>query len=78
MVKSETTIRRELKAVRDRLNDKYGLSFERRDELRAVRATLQWALGKHNVRYSFILSGRQNESRRPVAWVTDRSGSAVE
>lgn len=78
MVKSETTIRRELKAVREELKDG-GITDLELDELKAVKATLQWVLGQPNLEWSdACIPPRKKESRRLVAWVEDRSGGAVE
>lgn len=76
MVKSETTFRRELKAVQAALKDD-DLLIGEREELIAVKATLQWALGKHNIECHGI-PPKPPESRRPALWVTDRSGGTVD
>lgn len=76
MVKSETTIKRELKAVQDALKDN-NLTSLARDELTAAKATLQWVLGQPNLEWTGI-PARKKESRNILAWVEDRSGGAVD
>lgn len=83
MVKSETTIRRELKAVqiaesRLRRSD-FGevTQYYRKEQLDAVEATLKWALGQINRVTPHRRPGLPQwadmppASQRPLAWLMD-------
>ena len=77
MVKSETTVRRELKEIWRLLEG--GELTSDTVELMAVKATLQWILGNPNVHHHGIPKPkRPKECRRPSVWVTDRWGGTVD
>ena len=86
MVKSETTIRRELKAVKiaqDRLSrNDLPATFELRvHQLVAIEATLKWALGQINKPFPQRLNGGpcwsilQPACQRPLAYILDTEGN---
>lgn len=81
-MKSETTIGCELKAVQVKLRglgcDMLGYDNNQIAELYAVQATLQWILGKPNLKWTDGSRDGQQKSVRPLTWITDRSGHAVD
>lgn len=89
-MKSETTIRRELRAIEIALSRLCRSHFkddsayiENRAGLLAARATLRWMLGKINQIAPLRLNGRptwgciKSASQRPLVYILDKNDSEI-